>query len=165
MRFMVMHKVDASLEAGDPPNPQIIQKMGQLVQGSLKDGVFENGAGLHRLQPARFLLLLKSSPASEAGTESPPEVAAALARLEREMSEAGVLLLEERLAPSARGARLASGPKGGRRWVDGPFAESKELVAGFSILNLPSKQAALEWANRYAAILGDNEVDVRELEE
>lgn len=70
-----------------------------------------------------------------------------------ELTKAGVLLKVEGLAPSAKGARLASGAKGKRTWVDGPFSESKELIAGFSILNA--------WANRYAAILGDNEVDVR----
>ena len=63
------------------------------------------------------------------------------------------------------GARLASGAKDKRAWVDGPFAESKELIAGFSILGVPTKAAALAWADRYAAILGDNEVDVRQLAE
>jgi hypothetical protein len=48
---------------------------------------------------------------------------------------------------------------------DGPFAESKELIAGFSLLELDSLAEALAWADRYAAILGDNEVDVRELNE
>jgi hypothetical protein len=48
--------------------------------------------------------------------------------------------------------------------VDGPFAESKELNAGFSVLDLPSRAEAIAWAERYAAVLGDNEVDVRELE-
>ena len=54
-----------------------------------------------------------------------------------------------------------AGPKGKRSWVDGPFAESKELVAGYSILEVPSKRDALAWADRYAAILDGNEVDVR----
>src|SRR3954471_11594279 len=48
MRFIVMHKVDANMEAGGPPSQEIIQQMGALVQGSLKEGVFLNGAGLHR---------------------------------------------------------------------------------------------------------------------
>ena len=48
MRFMVMHKVDANMEAGGPPDPQIIQNMGALVQESLKSGLFITGAGLHR---------------------------------------------------------------------------------------------------------------------
>src|SRR3954463_6938437 len=48
MRFIVMHKVDANMEAGGPPSQEIIRAMGELVQGSLKSGKFENGAGLHR---------------------------------------------------------------------------------------------------------------------
>ena len=47
--------------------------------------------------------------------------------------------------------------------MDGPFAESKELIAGFSLLELPSKAEVIAWADRYAAILGDNEVDIREV--
>ncbi len=51
-----------------------------------------------------------------------------------------------------------------RVWVDGPFAESKELISGFSLLELPSKAATLAWAGRYAAILGpETAVDVREV--
>jgi len=48
MRFIVMHKVDAKMEAGGPPSPEIIEKMGELVQSSLRSGVFLNAAGLHR---------------------------------------------------------------------------------------------------------------------
>jgi len=67
--------------------------------------------------------------------------------------------------PSAKGSRLPLGRPGKQTWVDGPFAESKELIAGFSILELPTKDDALEWAERYAAILGRNEVDVRLMHE
>ena len=56
--------------------------------------------------------------------------------------------------------RLAAGTAK-RSWTDGPFAESKELIAGFSILDVPSLADAIAWADRYAAILVDNEVDVR----
>src|SRR5688572_5227639 len=48
MRFIVMHKVDANMESGGPPSQEIISSMGKLVQGSIKAGIFENGAGLHR---------------------------------------------------------------------------------------------------------------------
>ena len=68
------------------------------------------------------------------------------------------------LAPSAKGARYRK--TGGKRvWTDGPFTESKELVAGFSIVNLPALDDARRWAEAYAAILGDNEVDVRVVDE
>jgi hypothetical protein len=239
MRFIVMHKVDASMEAGERPNQSIITQMGELVGGSLKSGVFENGAGLHRSatrtrvtfrggrsertdgplvgknelidsvlmvkvgsreeaiaqaervaaivkdgeievgpvveawdigvmpKPAnqtefRFLLLIKGDAKSERG-EADPAQRAALATLRSQMKDEGVLLAAEQLAPTSRGARLPPASAGQRRWVDGPFAESKELIAGFSILNLPDKAAALAWADRYAAILVENEIDLREL--
>jgi hypothetical protein len=113
---------------------------------------------------ARFLLLRKGDAATEAGTPVPPEAREKLAALERKLKDDGVLLLSEKLAPTASGARLPAGPRGAsRRWIDGPFAESKELIAGFSLLNLPNKAAAIAWADRYAQILEGNEVDVREL--
>jgi hypothetical protein len=133
--------------------------------------------------PGRFLLLCKGDAASEAGGDSLAARRAQLAALVEALQKEGVLLMSDRLAPSARGARLPSavkssaaagvarpaggGPAGNtpkRTWVDGPFAESKELIAGFSVLELPSKADAIAWAERYAAVLGDNEVDVRELE-
>jgi len=240
MRFMVMHKVDANMEAGSPPSQQIIQNMGALVQGSIKSGVMENGAGLHRsakrvrvsfsggerqvqngpypgdnelvaacymiratsiehavelsarfakvigdveieigpvvepwdlgfmpkpqdLKDGRYLLLQKGNVDSETKPRD-ARVQAALSELLQQLRAAGVLELTETLLPTARGARLPSSNGGSKRtWVDGPFAESKELIAGFSILNLPTKQEAIDWATRYAEILGNNQVDVREL--
>jgi len=241
MRFIVMHKVDEKMEAGEPPDQRIVQQMGALVRESLSSGVFENGAGLHRsarrarltveaghrtvtagplaggnqlvaachmlrtgtmddalehaaqiaaatgaseievgpvvepwdlgLMPApakggpgRFLLLRKGDTATESGAPAPAEAREKLVKLEAKLKDDGVLLLSETLAPTSSGARLPSGPRGGnRRWLDGPFAESKELIAGFSILNLPDRAAALAWADRYAQILDGNEVDVRQL--
>jgi hypothetical protein len=66
------------------------------------------------------------------------------------------------LAPSSKGARAKQG-SAKRTWIDGPFAESKELIAGFSILEVPTLQDAIAWADRYATILTDAEVDVRDL--
>jgi hypothetical protein len=237
MRFMVMHKVDARMESGGPPNPQILQSMGELVQSSLKSGVFTTGAGLHRSArrarlerggnvtkgpfegqnellssfamikarsldeaierarefarvlgdidieigpvvepwdlgvmakppgdaPGRFLLLCKGNRSTESGAEPSAERRAELGKLLDALKAEGVLVLADRLAPSARGARFASGEKGKRTWVDGPFAESKELIAGFSVLSVPTRADAIAWAERYASVLGDNEVDVREL--
>ncbi len=99
----------------------------------------------------RFLLLQKGD-----GTPS-----ATLDALKKQMTAEGALLSAASLAPSARGVRLAAGPSGKRTWTDGPFAESKELIAGFSIIEVQSLEAALAWADRYAAILDGNEVDVR----
>jgi hypothetical protein len=113
--------------------------------------------------PGRFLLLCKGDQNTESGAEPSPKRRAALTQYTQSLADEGVLLMADTLAPSAKGARLAAGEKGKRRWVDGPFTESKELIAGFSVLEVPSRAQALAWAERYAAILGDNEVDVREL--
>jgi hypothetical protein len=110
-----------------------------------------------------YLLIQKSTPESERGAKLPPEKRRALEGLQDELRNAGVLLAAEELAPSARGSRLPAAAPGKRRWVDGPFTESKELIAGFSILELPSKEEALAWADEYAAILHGNEVDLREI--
>jgi hypothetical protein len=81
------------------------------------------------------------------------------------MQRAGVLLQAEALQPSAKALRLKFS-RGERVVVDGPFAESKELIAGFAILRLPSREAAIEQTTRFARILGgDVEVDVRPLYE
>jgi hypothetical protein len=108
-------------------------------------------------------LLQKSDSASERGAASDAGKAAALNQLKERLKDEDVLLASDSLAPSSRAWRLPSATQGKRTFIDGPFAESKELVAGFSLLSLPSKEAALAWAERYAAVLGDNEVDVREV--
>jgi hypothetical protein len=103
----------------------------------------------------RFLLLRKADRAFEAGAATSPQLQALL----DELTAAGVVLSAATLAPSRRGARLGKS----RTWTDGPFTEAKELVAGFSIVELPSLADAKRWAEGYAAILGDNEVDIREV--
>jgi hypothetical protein len=237
MRFMVMHKVNESMEAGDKPSAQLIAQMGQLVSAGFASGLVIDAAGLKstatrvrltfargtctrtqgpltgahepmagfamikvkdtdeaiawstRLaqllgdvqielgpvnepwdigamskpdgeQPARFLLMYKSG----TGAPLPLPAAAKLAPLLSEMKQAGVLISLEALEPSARGTRLHC-KAGKRSLVDGPFAESKELIAGYCMLRIDSKQAALDWAWRYAEIIGDVEIDVRPLTE
>jgi hypothetical protein len=232
MRFMVMHKVDAHMEAGGPPSQRIIQDMGAYVTRSIEDGVFEDGAGLHpssrRVRvtfaggqrtvvrgpyaggnellasfaliratsvdhaieiaariaaltgdveieigpvvevwdlgfgerpadaPLRFLLLRKADRAFESGAAQPAGLKALMAELKRD----GVLESSATLLPSSLGARYRK-TGGKREWTDGPFTESKELVAGYSIIDVPTQDDARTWAEAYAAILGDNEVDIR----
>ena len=232
MRFMVMHRVDAEMEAGGPPSEAIIQNMGRYVGDAIKSGVFEDGAGLHRSAqrvcllfdrgvctvirgpfpgdnellasfamikassmehaielakllaaaagdheieigpvvegwdlhggtrpknaPYRFLLLRKADAAFEGGAPQPAGVQAVLDEWKRD----GILESAASLTPSSNGARYRK-TAGKRTWIDGPFTESKELVAGYSIINVPSLAEAKAWAEQYAAILGDNEVDVR----
>ena len=113
--------------------------------------------------PERFLLLCKADAAFEAGMAPKASAEAALQELSQALAPDGGVLAAGSLAPSAKGARSSVGGAGKRVWTDGPFAESKELIAGFSIVELPSLREAIAWADRYAAVLGDNQVDVREL--
>ena len=238
MRYQVMHKTDAKLEAGAPPDPKILEGMGKLIGESQKSGVFLDGAGLHpsrarsrlrfragdlqqthgpyagqdellagfamvRVQtreeavgwarriaevtgdidielgpvveawdlgmvpkpqgpvPLRFLLLHKADALTEAGTPPPPERALAMGKLIEEMKQKGVLLSAASLAPSSQATRLQFRAGKHTAATDGPFAESKELVAGFSIIEAPTREAAIAWAIHYGGVLGDAEVDVR----
>jgi hypothetical protein len=239
MLFIVMHKVNAEIDAGGPPSKSLVENMHQLIGDTIKAGRFREGAGLkgskervrvklsggkrtvekgpYRGQnelvadyvmlkvksmdegvewaarygdvlsaaevevgtvteawdigvapkpegvvPLRVLVLKKADAASEAGAPRAPEVAVKLNALFDDMKRAGVYLGAEGFKPSATGSRLHA--VGGKHtWTDGPFAESKELVSGFSIIKVDSKQEAIEWATRYANILGDIELDVREV--
>jgi hypothetical protein len=112
--------------------------------------------------PLRFLALHQATASSE--SEGPPDAAmmAKMGALVDEMKKAGVLQATQGLAATKHGARIRF--EGGKRTViDGPFAESKELVAGYAILELPSKAVAIEWATRFAEVVKVNEVDVRQL--
>lgn len=112
--------------------------------------------------PLHFLLLNMADAESEAGVQPTGQEKKAMAALMDEMSKAGVLMSGESVQPSAKAKRLQF--KGSRRTViDGPFSESKELIGGFCILELATQEEALAWTNRYAAILGDVEVDVLQL--
>jgi len=110
--------------------------------------------------PLQVLLIEKADQATEAGGRS-PEQKAALSRLRTEMTKAGVLVRAHRLEPSSKGKRL-NFVKGKLGVVDGPFAESKELLGGFAILDLASIEELIEVSKRYAEILGGTlEIDVR----
>ena len=112
--------------------------------------------------PLRVLVLHKADKSTEAGSPCAPEVQQKLGALVDDMKRAGVFLGIEALTPSAKASRLQR-VSGKNTWTDGPFAESKELISGYTILKADSKQEAIEWAQRYAEILGDIEVDVREV--
>jgi hypothetical protein len=229
MLFMVMHKVNAEIEAGGPPRPELVKDMGQLIGEAVQSGRMRDGAGLKaagervRLKfsggkrsvekgpyrgqnelissfaklevknmdeavewgtryaqalgaeevevgtvtepwdigvapkpegpvPLHVLVLNKATAASEAGKPHAPEAVVKLNALFDDMKRAGVY----------QGARLHA--VGGKHtWTDGPFAESKELVSGYCILDFASLEEAKAWTTRYAKILGDIEVDVREV--
>ena len=112
----------------------------------------------------RYMILHKSDAGTESGVRPSPERMAAIRKVTGDMRSAGVLLSTERLQPSSRGVRLQF--RGGkRRVIDGPFTESKELIAGFSIMNVKSRDEAVEWAWRFADLIGDVEMDIRPLDD
>jgi hypothetical protein len=112
--------------------------------------------------PLRYLMMPKMTEGAENGGTPPPELVAKIRALNEEMEKAGVLQAVAGLEPTKKGARVRF--EGGKRTViDGPFAESKELIAGYAILELPSKEAAIEWAKRFGEVVRVNEVDVRQV--
>lgn len=129
--------------------------------GPVVEGWDLNGSPRPKDAPHRFLLLVKADVAFETGAATPKQVRTVLDRWKAE----GVLASDTTLKPSTSNSARTRVANGKRYWVDGPFAESKELVAGFSVLELPSLAAAKELCEEYATILGDNEVDIREVDE
>lgn len=110
--------------------------------------------------PLQFLLIEKADQATEAGGRSPKQKAD-LTRLKTEMTKAGVLVKTIQLQPSAKAKRLVF-TNNDLRVLDGPFAESKELLGGFAVMDLSGMDEAIEMCRRYAEILGGTlEIDVR----
>lgn len=95
----------------------------------------------------RFMILIKADANSEAGIMPDPRVFENMGRYNEELVKAGVLLAGEGLHPSSKGARIRfEGDK--RTVIDGPFAETKELIAGFWLIQVKSREEAIEWAKR-----------------
>ena len=95
----------------------------------------------------RFMVLIKAGANTEAGVLPSKELVAAMGRFNEEMVKAGVLLAGEGLHPSSKGARISfAGTK--RTVTDGPFPETKELIAGFWLIQVKSKDEAIAWASR-----------------
>jgi hypothetical protein len=113
----------------------------------------------------RFMILVKATKDSEAGVRPPDELFTAMADYHEKLAKAGVLLDGSGLQPTSKGWRIRySGDK--RTVVDGPFAETKELVAGYTMIQVKSREEALEWTRRFPnpAIDGkDCEIEVRQL--
>lgn len=109
----------------------------------------------------RVMMIMKATAASEAGQMPGEALLAAMGAYNEQLVDAGVLLAGEGLHPSARGARVRFG-RGGLEVVDGPFAETKELVAGFWLLQVRSFAEAIEWARRIPNPDGETfEVELR----
>ena len=106
----------------------------------------------------RFMMIVKASKESEAGVMPGEQLLASMAKYNEELVKAGVMLDGSGLKPSSKGARIKySGDK--RTVIDGPFAETKELVAGFWVIQVKSKEEAIEWARRVP--FEDGEVELR----
>jgi hypothetical protein len=112
----------------------------------------------------RFMILIKADKNSEAGVMPNEELLTAMGHYNEELSKAGILLAGEGLHPSSKGARVKfSGDK--RSVIDGPFAETKELIAGFWLWEVKSLQEAIEWVKRCPNPMPgtESEIEIRQV--
>jgi len=113
----------------------------------------------------RFMILVKATKESEAGALPEEAMFAAMATYHEELARAGVLLDASGLHPTAKGWRIRySGAK--PSVIDGPFAETKELIAGYTLIQVKSRDEALEWTRRFPNPVGEGrecEIEVRQL--
>src|SRR5471032_1798940 len=113
----------------------------------------------------RFMILVKATAASEAGQMPEASLMAVMGTYHEALQKAGVLLDATGLQPSSKGWRIHY--SGGKRTVtDGPFAETKELIAGYTVIQVRSRDEAMEWSRRFPAPFGevnDGEIEVRQL--
>ena len=111
----------------------------------------------------RFMIMVKATQESEAGVMPDQELLTAMVNFNEELVKAGIMQAGEGLQPSAKGARVRfSGTK--RTVVDGPFAETKELIAGFWIWQVRSKTEAIEWVKRCPnPFAGESEIEIRQI--
>ncbi len=109
----------------------------------------------------RFMVIVKATPESEAGVLPSEEMLTRMGKFNEKLADAGVMLAGEGLHPTSRGARIRfSG--GERAVIDGPFTESKELIAGFWLIDVRSREEAIEWFKRAPMEDGD-ELELRQV--
>jgi hypothetical protein len=111
----------------------------------------------------RFMLIVKADANSEAGVMPSQELLTQMGKYNEELVKAGVMLAGEGLHPSSKGARVRfSGSK--RTVVDGPFPETKELIAGFWLIQVKSREEAIEWVKRCPNPMeGESEIEIRQV--
>lgn len=107
----------------------------------------------------RFMIIRKADPQTEAGAKASEELITAMARYNEEMINAGVMMGGDGLHPSARGARIRFS-NGTPVVTDGPFTEAKELIAGYTLIQVASRDEALEWVRRWPVEDGDGNVEL-----
>ena len=111
----------------------------------------------------KFMVIVKASPESEAGKMPSEKLMTEMGKFNEELVKAGVMLAGEGLHPSSKGVRVQfSGTK--RTVVDGPFSETKELIAGFWLIQVKSKEEAIEWIKRCPNPMeSDSEIEIRQV--
>jgi len=111
----------------------------------------------------RFMIMVRANALTESETMPDPKIMAEMATFHEELMKAGVLLDASGLKPSSKGARIRY-RNGKRTFIDGPFAETKELIAGYTVIQTRTREEALEWARRFPAPFGDDdgEIEIRE---
>ena len=117
----------------------------------------------------RFMIIVKASKESEAGEMPSTELLAAMGNYNEELVKAGVMLAGDGLHPTSKGVRVRFDGKK-RTVIDGPFAETKELIAGFWLIQVGSKEEAIEWARRVpfdpdVHMGGEGEIELRQVYE
>ena len=111
----------------------------------------------------RFMIIVKASKDSEAGVKPDEQLLKDMMKYNKELVKAGVMQAGEGLHPSSKGARVKFSGKN-RTVIDGPFAETKELVAGFWMWNVKSREEAIEWVKRCPNPMpGDSEIEIRQV--
>jgi len=109
----------------------------------------------------RFMMIVKATKDSEAGALPDEKMLATMGKYNEELVRAGVLLDASGLSPSSQGARVRFSARGKRTVIDGPFTEAKELIAGYWLIQVKSREEALEWAKRVP--FEEGEVELRPL--
>jgi PhnB protein len=107
----------------------------------------------------RFMIIRRADKNTEAGGMPSEEILEAMARYNEEMVKAGVMVSGDGLKPSSQGARVKF-TAGRPRVIDGPFAETKELIAGYSVIDVKSKEEAIEWVKRWPAFDVEENVEI-----
>ena len=182
MRIMSMHKATPDMEAGMLPSAKVMAEMGPFMGELARAGVFLAGEGLLpsargvRLNFANGKRTITKGPltgsnelvsayaiVSTKTIDEAIEWASRTAGPRRPVAAGEIVLTAGVLQPSDRGVRLRF-RDGKRTLMDGPFTESKELIAGFSILEVSSIEDAVAIAEHFAAIIGDIEIDIRPMD-
>ena len=104
----------------------------------------------------KFMMIVRATPETESGIFPDDDtLMATMAAYNEELARAGVLLDAAGLQPSAKGWQIRYRADGSQRVVDGPFAEAKELIAGYTLIDVRSRDEAMEWARRFPAPMGE----------